>query len=95
MQHSFLYCFIVLFWHLQNLFVCMKNEELRQCLRLSFEGVPCIDLFCVCVVSEGSIQIEQGLFISAVHSGWVIGKDGMLPSFGDRIISVRMHFLGS
>ena len=49
----------------------------------------------VCVVSEGSIQIEQGLFISAVHSGWVIGKDGMLPSFGDRIISVRIHFLGS
>ncbi|KAK7500983.1 hypothetical protein BaRGS_00007863 [Batillaria attramentaria] len=38
---------------------------------------------------EGSIQIEQGLFISAVHPGGVIAKDGMLPSFGDRVISIN------
>lgn len=38
---------------------------------------------------EGSMQIEQGLFISAVHPGGVIAKDGMLPSFGDRVISIN------
>ncbi|XP_076459748.1 disks large homolog 5-like [Babylonia areolata] len=38
---------------------------------------------------EGSIQLEQGLFVSAVHSGRIIGKDGLLPSFGDQIISIN------
>lgn len=44
-------------------------------------------------VLESSIQVEQGLFVSAVHCGDLIGKDGLLPSVGDRLISVSFHCL--
>ncbi|KAK7112713.1 hypothetical protein V1264_012124 [Littorina saxatilis] len=38
---------------------------------------------------EGSIQVDQGLFISAIHSGRILSKDGMLPTYGDRIIRIN------
>ena len=47
-----------------------------------------INFCCNLLFLDGGIQLEQGLYISALHSGRVIGKDGILPSFGDRIISV-------
>ena len=54
--------------------LCIMLKEINFCCNLLF--------------LDGGIQLEQGLYISALHSGRVIGKDGILPSFGDRIISV-------
>lgn len=38
---------------------------------------------------DSSIQIEQALFISAVLPAGFVAKDGMLPSVGDRLISIN------
>ncbi|XP_076455476.1 disks large homolog 5-like isoform X2 [Babylonia areolata] len=38
---------------------------------------------------EDSVQLEQGLFISRIHPGRIIAMGGMLPSCGDRLISIN------
>ncbi|KAL8565502.1 hypothetical protein ACOMHN_049478 [Nucella lapillus] len=69
--------------HLGGLVLVVRRRKLS----MSRMWQP-MQLFLSCQ-EEDSIQIEQGLFISRVHPRRIVGKDGILPSFGDRLISIN------